>query len=113
MIKTIEVNKDEYMTLEAHGGTPLIYKRLYNRDYMSDIFSLVAIIGQDGELDLAKLGELDGDLFYRLLYTFAYTHNPSVGDDVTFFSDYSGVPLMDIMPTVMELIYVNLQSKKN
>lgn len=114
MEKTLIIDNKE-VRFKSTAATPLRYKAQFGRDFFSEIIKLnklgkLKLNGKDS--DLEKLGSIEFDVFYNIIWTLAKTANPSIPEPITWLDGFEEFPIMEILPEVQELITHSIQGKK-
>ncbi len=123
MEKTIIID-DKEVRLKAHGGTTLIYKMQFKRDFFADVLKLNKLIVpyskiiKNGEMDLSSLSEEELESFdlepiRNFIWVFAKAADPQVPDPITWYSGFSYDTTFDLFFEVQDMISsVLMKSKK-
>jgi hypothetical protein len=87
----------------------LRYKMQFQRDGLKDLLRL------QGAIDLktkkvADIESLDLEVFYNMTWTLAKVANPEIPPPLEWLDTFSEFPLIEIIPEIIELMMLCLQS---
>lgn len=87
----------------------LRYKMQFQRDGLKDLIRLQDAI--DAETNqLKNTDEFDLEVFYNMTWVLAKVANPQIPPPLEWLDTFSEFPLIDIIPEVIELMMLCLQS---
>lgn len=87
----------------------LRYKMQFHRDGLRDLIKLQGAINPDTK-EIDNLQALDLDVFYNMTWVLAKVANPQIPPPLEWLDTFSEFPLMDIIPEVLDLMMLCLQS---
>lgn len=118
MEKTIQID-GKSVRFKSTAATPLRYKAQFGKDFFKDILKMFPLtkiniddIEEDDEIMKIVLDNLDFDMFYNVLWSFAKTADKSLPEPIEWLDQFEEFPLLDIFPQVQDMIIQNLQTKK-
>lgn len=104
MEKMITVGGKE-IKLKSNGASPLLYKKLFGKDFFAEI-SKMNIKGND-------LSNIDLEVFYNMVFLFARTADKNIpATALEWLETFEEFPIMDIIPEVMDMVTRLLETKK-
>lgn len=116
MERTVIIDGQE-VPLKVNASCQRRYKMQFRRELLHDIYKLKKLekFLVDGEVvaDDEAVAQVDFELFSDLLWLFAKTANKSIPAPLEWEEQFESIPFEDVLPTVMELLTVLLDSKKN
>jgi len=113
MEKTIIVDGQEVL-LKSNGATPIKYKMQFRKDFFAEILKLHKLgkLKSIEEMDDETLNNLDFEVFYNIIWTFAKTANHSIPEPDKWLESFESFPILDYISEVQEMLLANIQSKK-
>lgn len=107
MEKIIKIDGKE-IKLKSNAALPLKYKFQFHREAFQDLGKLNNVMGKN-ENDITQL-ELE--VFYNFLWILAKTAEPSIPPLLEWLETYDSLPIMDIIPEIIDMIMSNLTTIK-
>ncbi len=86
----------------------LRYKMQFQRDGLQDLMKLADVMDEDNEIK--NLEALDLEVFYNMTWVLAKVANPEIPPPLEWLDTFSEFPLMEIMPEIIELMMLCIQS---
>lgn len=112
MEKTIEIDNKQ-IKFKSTAATPLRYKSQFRKDFFSDILKLSGLEDLNFEkIDTEKIGKLDFEVFYNIIWVLAKTADKSIPDPITWLDGFDEFPLLEIIPELQDLILGSIKTKK-
>lgn len=87
----------------------LRYKMQFQRDGLKDLLKLQGAINLETK-ELKDAEQLDLEVFYNMTWVLAKVANPDIPPPLEWLDTFSEFPLMEIIPEVIELMLLCLQS---
>lgn len=87
----------------------LRYKMQFQRDGLKDLFRLQGAVNIETK-ELKDVEKLDLEVFYNMTWVLAKVANPDIAPPLEWLDTFSEFPLMDIIPEILELMMLCLQS---
>lgn len=117
MEKTIIIDGKE-VKLKVNASCQRRYKMQFRRELMVDIFKMKNLedLIEDGKVkdNPETIAQIDFELFSNLLWVFAKTADKTIPEPMEWEEQFTAIPIREILPTVLELLTVMLDSvKKN
>jgi hypothetical protein len=118
MEKTIVIDGKK-VTFKSNGATPMKYKSQFGEDYFQAIFKLISVQKDASKKKLDEINvddinfnNLDFELFYRMAWVMARTHDPSIPEPEAWLETFDEFPMVEIIPELQELMMTSFQSSK-
>lgn len=116
MEKTITIDGKE-IRFKSTGATALRYKAQFKKDYFAEILKMASLqkidlSGDWSNIDPKDLDVMDFEVFYNIAYSFAKTADSSLPDPLTWLDQFESFPILEIIPTLQDMITSSLQSSK-
>lgn len=113
MQKIINIDGKDIL-FKTSGGFFKRYKTQFKRDPISDIFSLVDIQNENGEIDLRNF---DVEVLQDICWALAQNADKSIAPPEEWLDQFEEFPIADIIVELMDLIIRSISSsiepKKN
>lgn len=107
MEKMIKIG-DKEVALKTTGATLLRYKMQFGKDLLIELVKLDTAY-EEGEL---KVEKLDFEMFYNILWIMAKTAEPSIKPPLEWLDEFEELPILEILPEVMELLTNLMKTSK-
>ena len=104
MEKIINIDGRE-VKLKTNGAFLFRYKEQFHRDALRDLTTLAKIKEDNME-------ELEIVVFYNFFWTMARAANPEIPPLKEYLETFDEFPILDILPDIVEMAMLNLQSAK-
>ena len=107
MEKLIKIGSKE-VALKTTGATLLRYKMQFGKDLLTELIKLDGAY-QNGELQAEKL---DFEMFFNIIWVMAKTATPDIKPPLEWLDEFEELPLLDVLPQVMELLTNLMRSSR-
>ena len=98
---------------KSTGATPLIYSRCFNKDFFNDLFKMNSLGDLvNGKSKKSNTGEIDFEIFYRIVYILARGGNPDIPPMEQWFESFSEFPIISTVSELNDLLLSSIQGKK-
>jgi hypothetical protein len=87
----------------------LRYKMQFQRDGLKDLMKLQGAINLETK-ELTNVEQLDLEVFYNMTWVLAKVANPEIPPPLEWLDTFSEFPLIEIIPEIIELMMLCLQS---
>lgn len=87
----------------------LRYKMQFQRDGLQDLLKLVDVMDEDNK-EIKNLQALDLEVFYNMTWVLAKVANPQIPPPLEWLDTFSEFPLMEILPEILDLMMLCIQS---
>lgn len=87
----------------------LRYKMQFQRDGLQDLLKLVDVMDEDNK-EIKNLQALDLEVFYNMTWVLAKVANPQIPPPLEWLDTFSEFPLMEIIPEILDLMMLCIQS---
>lgn len=87
----------------------LRYKMQFQRDGLQDLLKLQNVIDTETK-KLTNIEHFDLEVFYNMTWVLAKVANPQIPPPLEWLDTFSEFPLMEIIPEIVDLMLLCLQS---
>lgn len=113
MERTLTIDGKE-VSFKSTGGTPLRYKRQFQRDFLADMMKLNALGRLNfATLDADKFDLIDFDPYYYFVWALAKTADDTIPDPITWLDQFESFPIIKVARELQDMLASSIQVKKN
>src|SRR6056297_2278462 len=94
---------------KSSGAFLLKYKMQFNRDAFKDLIRLAEAVDME-KLTIKNADHFDLEVFFNMTWVLAKNANPQLPPPIEWLDTFSEFPLMEIIPEIIELMMLCLQS---
>ena len=108
MEKILKIDGRE-VQFKSSASFLLRYKMQFQRDGLQDLLKLVDVMDEDNK-EIKNLQALDLEVFYNMTWVLAKVANPQIPPPLEWLDTFSEFPLMEIIPEILDLMMLCIQS---
>lgn len=116
MEKIIKIGSHE-IPVKSTASALLRYKLNFGRDALQDLTKLAKgmpkKIKEDDVMEMVSSGGFDMDVFYRFIWVFAKTADPTIKPLIEWLDDIDITPfefVTEVFPQIKDLLYNNIKT---